>query len=465
MPLFKTLPNGTTISDIDDKLLSYLTGTYHPSFTDEDANKVVYISVERSTNHHSCGVQLRRANHTSAEQCLFAFALLDYKLQPIPGAEVVVDLDHYILWRHINITKKESDICFFNDVTMFAARSTKNNPKKDQLFLMSSNVQDGTAIFPIDIRRTPHFTEDDEGWDTKLVGSPLPKEMYEDGTLYGEGLQLRLVEEGKNKAYVRGRFHRFIDTFGGYVDYEKNYHAFEASDGVIWLETNPVFPHSTSMTNFFFEKGLSRLDQINFFPNTTLSRKTRFLRRQTNKNRGAAVRFEMYRKPERTSFSTISAKEIVQPYKRDFRGTACCIDLHIDADGKQNTLVKVGLGHSVTWKGRAYLSFFYAFLPYPPFHVVAYSGYFCLGGMKVSDNGVADHWMSQQIGVFNQTMSVLNQTYNCPVITFASSMVPLVGDDGKVIVSYGVNDCYSRSIVIPKEKIRMLLEGAAPSSK
>lgn len=76
VPLYKTLANnGATVSDIDDKLLSYITGRYHPDFTRNDADQVKYISVGRSTNHHSCGVNLRRKNDQSAEQCMFAFAL------------------------------------------------------------------------------------------------------------------------------------------------------------------------------------------------------------------------------------------------------------------------------------------------------------------------------------------------------------------------------------------------------
>ena len=143
-----------------------------------------------------------------------------------------------------------------------------------------------------------------------------------------------------------------------------------------------------------------------------------------------------------------------------YRGTACCVDMMLNVPGEggngEYLPVKVGIGHSVTWK-RTYLSFFYAFLPTPPFHTVALSGYFCLGAMKPSDIGVTEHWMSHQSGIFNSSMSWEENNYACPGVTFASSFIEKADDTGSFVMSYGVNDCYSRSIVIPKEKVEMLL--------
>ncbi len=458
LSLYKTLANGTTISDIDDKLLSYITGRYHPDFTDEDADRVKYISVERSTNHHSCGVGLRQRNDQSAEQCMFAFALLDEKLDTIPGTEVVVDLDHYYIWRYISKTKIAKDQCTFHDVYIFAARTSKDNAKKDQMFLFSSNADSGTVMIPIDIRRTPHFIEDDEGWDTKLVGSPLPREMYDDGTMYGDGLQFRLVEEGKNKKHGCC-FVKFIREHGGFVDFRKNYHVFESSDGRTWLETQPMGPRTTALTNLFFDKGLSSLDSLDFFPNTTLNLSNRNTRRVYDTENFKTF-FSMHRRPKTPSFTSITIDRYMLPRRGrvQFRGTACCIDLTMEVDNKKDQVVKVGVGHTVT-NERAYLSFFYAFLPDPPFHSVAYSGYFCLGGIKPSDNGSSRHWVSQQSReLFGNTMVVRNETYSCPKVSFPSGITEMVGSADNVILSYGVSDCYSRSIIIGKEKIRLLLE-------
>ena len=50
------------------------------------------------------------------------------------------------------------------------------------------------------------------------------------------------------------------------------------------------------------------------------------------------------------------------------------------------------------WKGftdyRQYLSQFYAFLPYPPFKVVAISGHICLFHMNENDIGYSKQWNS-----------------------------------------------------------------------
>ena len=42
------------------------------------------------------------------------------------------------IWKHHNKKKREKKsnvMCFANDVTIFVAHSSKDNPKKDQLFL------------------------------------------------------------------------------------------------------------------------------------------------------------------------------------------------------------------------------------------------------------------------------------------------------------------------------------------
>jgi hypothetical protein len=42
-------------------------------------------------------------------------------------------------------------------------------------------------------------------------------------------------------------------------------------------------------------------------------------------------------------------------------------------------------------------------------------------------------------------------------IAFANGLTEKIGDSKNVILSYGVNDCYSRSIVVSKKKIEMIL--------
>ena len=449
LPLYKNLPSGNVVSDIDDKLLDYLTGRYHESFTDEEANRVKYISVERSTNHHACGmISMRRQSEVSGEQCLFAFALLDNNLKAIPGAEVVVDFEYDMQWKRFNSKlkqRKATIVCFANDVTIFVAHSSKDNPKKDQLFLFASTNKEGTIIIPIDIRRTTNFIEGNNDWVyAKLVGTPFGSDMQKDGTMYGEGLQLRIAKEDRHTK--PGNIMKWIRNHGGYINHTKNFHFFEA-DGLTYLETSPL-PHTVESMNLFFDKGLSSLKNLNLFPNSFVEgiyRKffqnvTHFTDPLLDNNR-----------PSFQSFSSEGMKEIKKNQK--FRGTTCCIDMDLD-----NEKVKVGVGHSVT-KSRSYMSFFYAFESKPPFKIIAYSGYFCLGGMKPSDEGFSSHFASQQLNYGSTNLNVGNVTYNCPKVSFASGITHMVGDKDQVIISYRVSDCYSRSIIVSKEKIRILLKG------
>ena len=47
-------------SDFDPVLLDYLTGRYHEDISDEEADKVKYLSIARGTNSHNCGGGTRR---------------------------------------------------------------------------------------------------------------------------------------------------------------------------------------------------------------------------------------------------------------------------------------------------------------------------------------------------------------------------------------------------------------------
>ena len=77
--------------------------------------------------------------------------------------------------------------------------------------------------------------------------------------------------------------------------------------------------------------------------------------------------------------------------------------------------------------------------------------------MKRNDYGVAEHWMLRQNGIFNKSMSWEDNDYPFPIVTFPSSFIEKADDADSFVISYGVDDCYNRSIVIPKEKVEMLL--------
>mmetsp|Transcript_5615 Transcript_5615/g.8523 ORF Transcript_5615/g.8523 Transcript_5615/m.8523 type:complete len:714 (-) Transcript_5615:635-2776(-) len=445
---------------LETELLDYITGRYIDDFLDEEADRVMYIRTQRSTNHHACGVNMRKIHKTIAEQCFVAISLLDKDLQAIPDAELVVNMDWYIINRHVRFDHQRyrSDYgaynCQINDVALIAQRSTKTNSKKDQLFLLFSGESQSQMI-PIDLRRTLHSADNGDGWNTKIKNAPLPaSDLANEKALYGEGLQMRFLDNlirsgkgGKVKT-INKVLHQ-----EAFLDWRKNYHILEATDGSTWFEISPLRDHETRPINFFHHKFETSAD-LNYFPNSTIyvASKRSGVKRRTYEGQ---TTHSWYRSEPR--YSSLSLKnEDIQRGGIKFRGTACCADINFN--GEQ---VKVGLTHTVT-KERAYLHAFYAFQPFPPFKIVALSGYFCLGGMKSEDIGYDDHWMSQRvIDVESELaqMIVKGETYNCPKVTFASGINEMIDSRSNIIISYGVGDCYSRSIVVSKKKIEILLSG------
>ncbi len=131
------------------------------------------------------------------------------------------------------------------------------------------------------------------------------------------------------------------------------------------------------------------------------------------------------------------------------------------------TMVKVGISHTIANLFRVYLNQFYAFSPEPPFDIIAVSGHFCLGHMGKDDIGYSAQWISDRAHVVNVLPILINsERYRCPPITFAVGLTEMIGHDGNnLIISYGVNDCYSRSLVVPKKKVEMLLLGKSHAIK
>lgn len=118
------------------------------------------------------------------------------------------------------------------------------------------------------------------------------------------------------------------------------------------------------------------------------------------------------------------------------------------SDGRQ---MKLGISHFVV-RPLTYLHRFYVFLPEKPFQVVQVSTLFCLGHMKQSDLNSEKHWLSWAQHTFNPRQAKIGEdenVYDCPELTFASGITNMIGHrDNYVIISYGVDDCYSRSIML-----------------
>lgn len=148
------------------------------------------------------------------------------------------------------------------------------------------------------------------------------------------------------------------------------------------------------------------------------------------------------------------------------RGSACCLPIRHPETGKS---LLMGIAHSKTlgevgeMQPNHYVSTLYAFEDQPPFALVAQSGYFCLpfpGANMSSLTAATDNPMVNITRWRVLRLGKGREHTNCPRIHFVSGMVLDANDPHKVIVTYGVNDCFSRFVqVLLSDLIRILFYG------
>ena len=184
--------------------------------------------------------------------------------------------------------------------------------------------------------------------------------------------------------------------------------------------------------------------------------------------------------PPPPTFATIDELWFAQPvFKSVPHGGACCahVDLSSTETSRSNNppnaafqgdRVLVGIGHtkipyrkignSPEMKQRAkdmphhqYVSFFYAFDPTPPYRIVARSGLFCLPFASQSEQ--------EEVNAYHaltrvRPLTLKQHAFECPQISFVSSIIDHGTDpENKVILSYGINDCTPRMVVMEKQEI------------
>mmetsp|Transcript_6833 Transcript_6833/g.10067 ORF Transcript_6833/g.10067 Transcript_6833/m.10067 type:complete len:171 (+) Transcript_6833:1408-1920(+) len=160
-------------------------------------------------------------------------------------------------------------------------------------------------------------------------------------------------------------------------------------------------------------------------------------------------------------------------------GTACCVRVHLPTNNNKSRPKKevmVGISHQKLSRQSAYwlkdvkkryehfgidqfVSQFVAYEVTHPFHIVARSGWFCLGFANENEfeEGTGSTFAGKNTGA---RLDIFNDTYNCPMIHFASGFSEVVGNYSRAIIGYGVNDCHPRMFFVDKEEIiRMLTTG------
>jgi hypothetical protein len=365
-----------------------------------------------------------------------ALALLDSNLDIVPGTDVLIDLnagpERVTYWR------QNLEDCRINLL-------------RGGLYLLCNDT-----LLRVRIRRTVgpvHLEEQNThtGQDLKLP--------YVYPNIYGDGLKIILltkqkIEGGKNFNIFRSLALSNRTTAGtGLYDY--------------YLQVFPL-PHS-------YKRLMIPPHDKDFFPikKEELQVSTTVLPLPSFDGPDTKHKITLCPENEKPGalWTTSCNNSIENAFFGDSdHGTACCVSLNLGADTKD---VLVGISHKKTtsivnpwWRrdiykryhddsipGRRYLSRFIAYDSTPPFDIVARSGWFCLGFANELENSIFAGRNKQY------KLDLFNDTYDCPVIHFASGMVEFVGDPSKVVISYGVNDCHPRMMVVHKEEIARRLQG------
>lgn len=148
------------------------------------------------------------------------------------------------------------------------------------------------------------------------------------------------------------------------------------------------------------------------------------------------------------------------------RGSACCTQISKDLyrtmvgskhKAMQYDYVLAGIDHvkSVQIRGKfyIYLSRLYAFAPVEPFAVVARSGFFCFSSVKEPSQDPHVLLLPNNYDGINNQLNIRKNPYDCPRVHFVSGMADSVTNSSQVIVSYGINDCVPRMVVVEKQEL------------
>lgn len=166
------------------------------------------------------------------------------------------------------------------------------------------------------------------------------------------------------------------------------------------------------------------------------------------------------------------------PFKESGHGGACCISFSVNelnfggTRNNHNESLLVGVAHTKTpWKPwyskkkneekkeriphTHYVSFVYAFDPYPPFQLRARSGYFCLGHVPLAK--IEDDINPHSVLTRNRKLLQNKIEFDCPQMHYISAFIEKADDPSTTIIGYGLNDCTGRLVEVEKREIVRLL--------
>lgn len=349
---------------------------------------------------------------------------------PETGAplDAVVDINKLLFdihwtpwWPAVGKIKPTSPKQYMQDCQLIASRSRPVESERADLLVLLCNE----FATPVRLQR-------------RRRGDPPPPPYEEHRerdipihNAYGTGL--RLTARRKPNLIVTGA---------------KNMHVF-ASRGATFLEFWPGGPHEAAPLDFARYPYVTR-DHVG----------GNSLRRIVSRRAEPASSFAAEHNVHNNRLGTSILSD------RD-SGSACCVP--IEYEGRSLLL---GFAHRKTRPlppdAFNYVSRVYAFEPVPPFHMVARSGFFCLGFAAPPDDAgggggtaLLPRDANEQVGgaAHQQKLQIHRKNFACPKIHFVSGVAEKLGDNRTVLVSYGINDCYPRVVEVPKAFLATLLRG------
>jgi len=400
-------------------------------------------------------------------------ALLDARYRPIPGHDVVIDIDEQMDAKRSGNMGEPS----FVDYRLF----TLNN----ELYL---NINADTVIVTkLRLRSTTmssaKVADDEEDARLKRIGET----QYRLKNLYGgDQLEVTLLRQF-NTIWGEGKG----------ASYGKNYALFALPN-----ETHPAAPdaiyaemevhpehvvqriHPDEHELLPKDRRIKWRQRRNFKIDHMIQRR---VRKGGNATRSTTVGSSTAALPAFSSVDELWFPGGRNPFKAFAHGGACCVRLSTEElaaagvappDPREDPAwegvasVLVGVGHTLTtpyskrkipenqkmlMPERNYLSFFYAFSPRPPFQLLARSGYFCLDFASESRDEEGGTLNPRSVLTHNRPLLLNNETFACSQIHYVSTIVEKVDDASAVVVGYGMNDCTARLVEVPKTEIALLL--------
>jgi hypothetical protein len=218
----------------------------------------------------------------------------------------------------------------------------------------------------------------------------------------------------------------------------------------IFVEINPAFPHTIDEVDIHRRCRHVKLNAIKNSLDASVSTKESPPPSHYSYIERYFVEHGLNKIPQSHNRGTAGFVKLQAPNNKRTGPTSKSKELLVGISHQK--LFKIDKNGAAKFTHSSYTHNFYAFEQTPPYRVVARSGSFCLGFPSEEEN--EENHYSQ---LTRSRPLIMGEEENCPQISFVSGMTEKAGDDSKVILGYGINDCVPRFVEVDKSEIARLL--------